>query len=165
MIVDNDTLTRYLSSHLTAAGTGVRAFDAARKTWSDHERRADLTQIREEVAQDQRTLGRILREIGGSQHPVMAALQFVGARVSEHNPINLLRRRGGLAGQAELESLAMAVTGKDQLWLVLERLAAHDERIHVDEVRHLHERAVDQRDRLERLMGDTVPERFTSSPG
>lgn len=158
---DADTaLSNYLNGHLLASEGGLRAFNAAVRTWQDSAHEQSFSDLKHEIARDRRDLARIIRRLGFKPAAWKRVLTGIAQTAGELNPVNLLRQRGGSMSQLELDVLTGMVRTKLSMWDTLLKLAEHDSRLDTDLLRDLRRRAEEQIDELQRIAFETFDERF-----
>lgn len=161
---DRDLLSRYLDDHLLAATTGVRLFDAARKSFEDTPHGQVLARLGREISADRADLLRLIHSLGFTPSKVKLALGHLGAQVSKVNPINPLRSHKGAGAQLELESLQSAIRGKECLWETLLALAEsgfHLGAFDAARLTDLRDRARKQGREAAEIMLSTAADRFS----
>lgn len=164
---ERQRLLRYLEDHLLGATGGVRAFEAASRTWAGTAHGRKLAALREEIEGERREL---LASLHAQQHrPNALKMGFAhaGAAFARINPLNLRRTRKGPPAQLELEALQSLVRGKQALWETLLALLdagwslpGYDRQRLTD----LAERARGQQREVASIMAATAAERFGSRP-
>jgi hypothetical protein len=161
---DEQSLTAYLHSHLTAANAGERLFEQAAKSWRDTPRAAEVARLAAEVSEDKRTLEEVCDQLHASMPGYKKPLAWAAAQGAALGPLNPGHSIDGAKGQLELESLISAVTGKLLLWKTLHVLSRDDNRIDQVRMEQLGNRAAAQIQSLEALLLDTCPPRLAPSP-
>ena len=149
-MTDPRSLTAYLNDHLAGATGGVELFRRAARS---HEGAAgeELARLRDEVEADRASLRSLMRRLEVRENLPMAAIGWVGEKVGRLKPNGYLVARSPLADVIELEGLRTGVHAKLCLWQVLRAVAGHDDRLTVEELEALVERAEDQQARLAAL--------------
>ena len=153
-------LAAYLNEHLLASEGGVRAFEAAARTFAGTPHEAALRALAGEIARDRRDLARIIQQLGMRQQGWKRLLTGVLRLGGSINPVNLLRRRRSSMAQFELDLLTGAVRAKQSMWDALLELADADPRLDRALLEALQLRADQQIAELQRVSRETVRERF-----
>jgi hypothetical protein len=153
-------LAIYLQDHMAAARGGhalaCRLRDQNRDRWFGPE----LAALEREIAEDVTALRSMLGRLGVEEHKVKQWAVMLGERVAR------IKLNGRLTGYSpssrviELEALASGIEGKEGLWRALRVAAERRSELHPDELDRLHERAVDQRHRVEAIHANAVEEAF-----
>ncbi|MFD1211254.1 hypothetical protein ACFQ36_04280 [Arthrobacter sp. GCM10027362] len=158
--LEDKALAAYLDSHLIGSSTGVRMFNAAKRTWKGTDAGADLARIEQEVASERRELKQLMRTLGYRRSLFKAAAARAGAVLGRLNPVNPTRSGGGATGQLELELLQSALRGKECLWRTLLELVQAQPKLDRRRLSELVDTARRQQDTVAEIMQRTVPERF-----
>jgi len=143
-------ISRYAVIHLAAAHTGVAAFRAARSRHEGSPWHAELAALTEEIEADRDRLEAIVRALGAG----VDTLPYRVARSGLHGLGHLTRAFhwfGPVSKLYEVEKLRTAVRAKAVGWDALRVTAEHDDRLSVEELDDLVQRADRQSDRLRRL--------------
>ena len=149
-------LAIYLRDHHAGATAGV---ELARRAAGSNEGTAygeELERIAVEIAEDKRTLERVMEELGVSVDPIKDRAAWVAEKVGRLKPNGSLIGYSPLSRVIEIEGLALGVTGKLALWESLRTVVGTA--IDGVDLDRLAERAADQRDRLEGLRRSAVSE-------
>ena len=149
-------LRTYLRDHDSGALAGARRLASAAQGHRDPQARAELSVLHAEVEQDRRTLAAVMRRLEVSPDPLKRLVTAAGEQLGRLKPNGFLAQRSPLTDVVEIEALTMAVTGKQQLWETLTALGPEITLIAPDELARLRDRALDQRERLERLHADSA---------
>ncbi|WP_331769977.1 hypothetical protein OG948_40440 (plasmid) [Embleya sp. NBC_00888] len=131
----------YLGDHF-AGSTGGE--NLARRIARNHRGRVHgpaLSAIADEVAQDRRSLKRIMSDLGIAPPPAKAALAWATERAGRLKPNGRLFGRSPLSSVIELETMRMGVEGKASCWRSLRAVADHDRRLSAQELDELLDRA------------------------
>lgn len=150
-MTDDRMLSIYLNNHLTGANGGVDLFRRAASQHRGTDLGNALAALGADVETDRDTLKRLMGRLGISENKPMTLLGKVGERVGRLKPNGYIVRRSPLADVIELEALRDAVAAKKAGWEVLRAVAAKDERITLEEMEELIDRAEAQSDELYRL--------------
>ena len=146
-MTDSRSLSAYLNDHLAGATGGVELFHRAARSHQG-EAAEELGRLRDEVVADRASLRSLMGRLEVRENLPMAAIGWVGEKVGRLKPNGYLVSRSPLADVIELEGLRAGVHAKLCLWQVLRAVARHDERVSVEELEVLLERAEDQQARL-----------------
>ncbi|GAB3587058.1 hypothetical protein [Calidifontibacter terrae] len=147
----SDLLGSYLQHHWSAAQGGLDLFRRSASGHSDAETRATLAELAEEVADDRRALGELMKQLGVTPSVLGPLIAGIGERLGRLKPNGSLIRRSPLSDVVELEALTAAVAGKQRGWLSLLHVAETDDRLDRDQLEELVQRADHQLERLEPL--------------
>ncbi len=153
-------LATYLNEHLLASEAGIRAFNAAARTWEGTPHEAPLLALKEDLARDRRDLARLIQRLGFRPAGWKRLLTLAARAAGELNPVNALRLRRGSMAQLELDMLTGMVRGKLSMWDALLELAKDDARFDVGALQALKRRAEHQIAELQRISLATTRERF-----
>jgi hypothetical protein len=159
--LDDKTLASYLDSHLVGSSTGMRMFNAARRTWKGTDAGSALAGIEHELAGERREIKQLMRTLGYRRSWFKAVASRAGAVMGKFNPVNLVRTGGGATGQLELELLQSALKGKECLWRTLLALTHVQPQLNRKRLSELLEAVRRQQETVAEIMLRTVPERFT----
>jgi hypothetical protein len=159
-MIDHRLVSTYMNEHLTGATAGLEMFRRVARLHEHTERGAELTQLARDVEEDRRRLRELMRRMRVDESKVMTALGWVGGKASRIKWHGYFFRRSPLADLNELEQLRIAVAAKTAGWQVLRALAVHDDRISVEELEALLERADDQSQRLYKLQLKVAEDEF-----
>lgn len=161
---DAERLLRiYLGDHFAGSTGGL---NLARRAASNHRGGAHglpLSAIAEEIAEDRRTLRRIMDDLDVTPPPAKVTLAWVMERAARLKPNGRLLGRSPLSSVIELESLRMGVEGKSSCWRTLRALADNDHRLSARALDELVDRAEDQARRLEEIRVGVVTDTFNPS--
>lgn len=158
---DGDTrLATYLNEHLLASEGGLRAFNAAARTWEGTAHEAPLLALKDEIVRDRRDLARLIQRLGFRPAAWKRLLTGLFRTVGEFNPVNVFRRRRGSMAQLELDTLTGMVRAKLSMWDALLELAGEDARFDLRLLEGLKLRAEQQIAELQRISLATAHERF-----
>jgi hypothetical protein len=144
-------LRTYLRDHDSGALAGARRFGSAARSHRDPGTRAELTRLHDEIEQDRGSLAAVMERLEVTPDPLKRLVTLAGEQLGRLKPNGFLAQRSPLTDVVELEALTMAVTGKLSLWETLDALGPEVTLTDPDELGRLRDRALDQRDRLERL--------------
>lgn len=137
----------YLNDHLLGATAGV---ELARRM-ADTQHDAELARLAAEVDEDRAALLRIMDRLGVAANPVKLLTGWIGEKLGRLKGNGRLWSRSPLSSLLEQEAMSLGVEGKMAGWRSLRVLAEHDERLSIDELDRLIERAQAQRESLEGL--------------
>jgi hypothetical protein len=158
-MTDQRSLSVYLNDHLTGATGGLELFRRAAASHSG-EHGEELARLRDEIVEDREALKSLMQRLGVQENKPMAAAAWVGEKAGRLKPNGFVVRRSPLADVIEIEALRIGVHGKLCGWQVLRVVAVHDDRIAVEEIETLIERAEDQKARLYKLHIQAAQERL-----
>jgi hypothetical protein len=144
-------LAIYLNDHLAGATAGDRLLRRAAREHRDDAIGAELGRLAQEVAQDRRTLMRIMTDLGA---PVSRLRVGLGRLAETAGRVKLNGRvlsRSPLSDLLEVEAMQLGVEGKAAAWRTLGDLAHDEPRLDRRQLDRLLERAGAQIEALERL--------------
>ncbi|WP_072314883.1 hypothetical protein [Agrococcus sp. Marseille-P2731] len=156
----DDNLSRYLNEHLLGSEGGLRAFNAAARTWEGTAHEAPLLALKDEIDRDRRDLAKLILQLGFRPAGWKRLLTLGARAVGEANPINFFRLRRGSMAQLELDVLTGMVRAKLSMWDALLELAEDDRRFDRRMLEALKLRAEQQIAELQRISLATAHERF-----
>ena len=119
-------LSIYLNDHLAGATLGLQLAKRSRASNQGTSLGDFLDRLVREIEMDRETLERLMRELGVRFDP----LKTYGAWAAEK--LGRLKLNGQLTGYSplsrvvELEGLYLGITGKQQMWVALQRTLAHE---------------------------------------
>ena len=135
-------LAIYLQDHHAAGTAGVRL---ARRVGSRAGGRSELAVVANEIAEDLRTLERIMTELDVEPSRSKDVVALIAERLGRLKPNGRLVRRSPLSDLLELETLVVGITGKQALWQSLRATRSCSD----EELDLLLERADNQKGRVE----------------
>jgi hypothetical protein len=127
--INRTRLGTYLNDHLAGSTTGL---ELAKRTASQNkgtEYAAFLQRLVDEIAEDRETLREMIRALGFREDPVKKLVAWSGEKVGRLKPNGQLLGYSPLSRLLELEGLTVGVTGKRSMWVNLQPVQAHDERL------------------------------------
>lgn len=158
------TTTEYLETYLQDHRAGAEfGSDLARRLADENLETPHedfFVGLAAEIEQDVETLEGIMERFGVSKALLKTAGAKIGEKVSRLKPNNELTQYSPLSRVLELETLRAGVQGKLALWDSLSQVAPHDERLGVEEVAGLVERAERQLEGLREHHGMAAREAF-----
>jgi hypothetical protein len=143
-------LAVYLNDHLAGATSGTALARRMARVFTADEAQK-LGALAAEIAQDRRTLVRLMADLGVPLHRWKIWAGWTGEKVGRLKTNGHLVRRAPVSSLLELEMLRLGVEGKAAVWRTLRLLAARDRRLDAGELERLLERASRQVNVLERL--------------
>lgn len=139
---DSRLLAIYLQDHHAAGVAGARV---ARRLGSRAGGGSDLATVADEIAEDLRTLERIMSDTGVEPRRSKDVVAAVGEWVGRLKPNGHLLGHSPLSDLLELETLVVGITGKQALWESLRTVPSVSD----EELGRLLERAEGQKRRVE----------------
>lgn len=149
MLLGRDYLKIYLEDHYAGATAGLelarRAAGANRGTHYGEV----LARIAAEIEEDRDALRTIMSDLGVGPDRLKVTAAWAGEKAGR------LKLNGHLTGYSpqsrvvELEGLVVGVTGKRCLWAALKHVAAQEQRLRIDDLELLIDRADHQLEELE----------------
>jgi hypothetical protein len=141
----------YLQDHLAGATFGLELVQRCRRNNEGTEFAEHLAELTAEIAEDRRTLQRIMRDVGAAVSHTKVAAGWTLEKIRRLKPNGSLFEYTPLARLAEFESLAIGIAGKRAMWRALEAVASREARLNHHDFSRLSERADDQLLRVEAL--------------
>jgi hypothetical protein len=148
--VDERYLGIYLNDHLAGAVVGLQL---ARRTLQQNPEGALADFVRvfaREIEEDREALARLMESLEISTNPVKTAAGWLVEKLGRFKFNGHVVGYSPLSRLEELEVLSLAVEGKRLMWRLLKTLAESDDRLKGFDFPTLIERAVAQREELER---------------
>jgi hypothetical protein len=146
-------LATYLNDHLGGSTGGL---ELARRITNQNARTelgAFMAGLTREIAEDRQTLREIMGELGVEASRPKIALGWATEKVGRLKPNGHVLQYSPLSRFIELEKLSLGIEGKRLMWVALAGAPA-GERIGVERLTRLTERAERQRDGVERFRVD-----------
>jgi hypothetical protein len=153
----------YLQDHLAGATFGLELVLRCRRNNEGTEFAEPLAKLTVEIAEDRRTLRRIMHDVGADVSRTKVAAGWTLEKIRRLKPNGGLKYTA-LARVVELESLAIGIAGKRAMWHALDDVAASDDRFGHHGFPRLAERADDQLSRVEALRLDAARTAFLHPP-
>jgi hypothetical protein len=144
----SDALVTYLHDHLAGSHFAIHLLESLEKQHPGGELGTFAQALREEIAEDQKTLEQIIGRVGTGHLDLMEAIGWMAEKASEFK----LRRDNtgsGLGTFEALEVLSVGVQGKLALWRVLPVIRETDPRVPECDTDRLLNRAFEQFGRVE----------------
>jgi hypothetical protein len=151
----------YLNDHLAGATGGV---DLAKRLARNHHSTPAgpvLARFAREVAEDRRSLLRIMAALGADVQRYKLVIARAGEKVGRFKLNGYLLRRSPLSSVEELEAMRIGVEGKADGWRTLLTVADGDPRLDVVELETLLARAIGQSVTLQELRTASAAEVFS----
>jgi hypothetical protein len=159
-------LSIYLNDHLAGAIAGTELAKRAAKNNRENEFGDFLSQLRDDIDGDRRSLEQIMEALQIRRNFPKDAAAWLSEKVGRLKLNGQITGYSNLSRLVELEGLALGINGKQCLWKTLKELSGDDDRIDPAEVDRLIERALSQAIRLEeertRAIRQTFPRRQAS---
>lgn len=149
-------LAIYLNDHLAGATAGTRLLRRAARKHRDDAIGRELGELAREVAEDRRSLKRIISDLGLPMGRLRVLAGWVGGEATRFKPNGALIRRSPLSDLIEVEAMRLGVEGKAVAWRTLKDLAPHEPRLDSEVLHHLIQRANRQAETLERLRRESA---------
>jgi hypothetical protein len=157
------TLSIYLNDHLAGAIAGTELAKRAAKNNIETDFAEFLSQLRDEIDSDRRSLEQIMEALQIKRNFPKDAAAWLSEKVGRLKLNGQIAGYSNLSRLVELEGLALGINGKQCLWKTLKELSGDDDRIDSAEVDRLIERALSQAITLEeertRAIRQTFPHR------
>lgn len=150
------TIETYLQDHHAGSAAGVDAFRRVAQGHGDREVRAKVTRMSYDIAEDQRSLEKIMAAFDVKPSQLKDIPARVAEKVARYKPNERLVQRSPLSDIEELEALTAAVYAKSLGWRIL--LEVDDDRLDKTMLEELLDRARDQEHELERLRLKLAPQ-------
>lgn len=149
-------LAIYLNDHLAAATGGVDLARRAARSQQGSAAGAPLARLAAEIAEDRAALVDMLRALAVPVQRYKLAAGWAAEKAGRLKLNGRLRERSPLSDLVELEGLVLGVAGKTAAWRTLRARAEVDDRLSVQRLDALLERAHRQADTLEQLRMQTA---------
>ena len=140
-------LAIYLNDHRAGSTLGLELIKRTRRENAGTTFQPLLEELEGEIAEDRRTLLRVMTQLGIRPSGTKVAAAWAGEKIGRLKLNGRLRGYSPLSRLVELEALMIGVDGKRALWLALAQLD-HSHLAEFD-FEQLADRAASQRDRLE----------------
>lgn len=150
------TIETYLQDHHAGSAAGVDAFRRVAQGHGDRKVRAKVTRMSYDIAEDQRSLEKIMSAFDVKPSQLKDIPARVAEKVARFKPNERLVQRSPLSDIEELEALTAAVHAKSLGWRML--LEVEDDRLDKTLLQKLLDRARDQEDELESLRLKLAPQ-------
>jgi hypothetical protein len=144
-----EILGTYLNDHLAGSVAAIELLDHLRELSKGTERERLFTALQSEVAEDQKVLKELLREMGGKESRVRKAAAWLTEKLGKAK-LRLDDPGGGELRLLEaLETLELGILGKGALWRTLGVATDLVPQIRRLDLGKLERRAQEQHDRVE----------------
>jgi hypothetical protein len=161
-MLDHKLLGIYLNDHLAGSTVGVELAKRASSENEGTDYGAPLARVAAEIEEDRQALQRLMAALEVKpDHPKVLA-GWVAEKLGRLKPNGRILGYSPLSRLVELETLALGITGKLSLWEALTEVAVEDERIDLDELKRLSERADRQRKEVWQLRQRAAREAFVA---
>lgn len=154
----------YLQDHLAGATFGLELAQRCHRNNRGTEFAEPLAELTVEIAEDRRTLRRVMHDVGADVSRTKVAAGWTLEKIRRLKPNGVLLGYTPLARVVELESLVIGIAGKRAMWQALDDVAASDDRLGPHYFSRLAERADDQLSRVEALRLDAARTAFLHPP-
>jgi hypothetical protein len=143
-------LAIYLNDHFAGATAAISLTQRALRENRNNELGTFLAQkLLPELREDRRTLAELMDRLAVRRSIPKTAAAWVAEKLGRLKLNGQLIGYSPLSRLLELEILAIGIEGKRALWLVLAEIRQRDERLRENDLEHLVQRAVSQREGLE----------------
>jgi hypothetical protein len=150
----------YLNDHLSGSTGGIelarRAADAKRGCPEGDA----LERLAEEIAEDRRALLEIMAVLDVPVRHYKVYAGWLAEKAGRVKPNGHLLGRSPLSDLLELEIIRLGIEGKASAWRTLRTVAEEDDRIKIDWLDGLIDRAIHQSDTVEKLRIETINRLF-----
>ena len=151
-----DQLAVYLQDHFAGSMFGLELVERCRRNNAGTPFHGPLNELASEIRADRRTLGEVMASLGADPSLSKVAFAWALEKVRRLKPNGSLRGYTPLARVTELETLAIGVVGKREMWTVLAELASAGHPLETFDFAALAERAEDQLRRVEIMRLDAA---------
>ncbi|WP_324290887.1 transaldolase [Streptomyces sp. H27-S2] len=159
-----DFLATYLNDHYAGATGGLELFRRAASAQANTESGTALADLARQVEEDRDSLTRLMSDLGVPTSRSKAAMGWLAEKAGRLKPNGHLLTRSPLSDVLEAESMLLGVQGKAACWRTLHALAETDERLSVDRLDTLLERAERQIEVLEELRASAATRTLLPQP-
>lgn len=156
-------LAIYLNDHLAGATAGTRLLGRAAREHRDDATGAELGRLARQVAEDRRTLMRIMADLGIPVSRLRVALGRVAEKAGRFKLNGRVLSRSPLSDLLEVEAMRLGVEGKAAAWRTLGDLAHAEPRLDPAQLDRLLDRAGTQIEALERLRIESAARAWRNS--
>jgi hypothetical protein len=139
----------YLNDHLTGATIGVELARRARSENEGTELGSFLEELCSELVEDRRALMSLMRDLGVAPSRAKIAAGWIAEKLGRLKLNGEVKEYSPLSRLLELEGLSSGVGAKLGMWLALQEIRDHDERLQSARLDDLVARARSQSARLE----------------
>jgi hypothetical protein len=147
--MSKEHLSTYLNDHLAGSVTAIEILDRLAEEFSDIA--PFVARLKKDIEDDRQQLVDLMAKLSIPQSRIRKAGSWLAERIVEAK-LEVDDQSGGLLRRLErLEAIVLGVDGKLSLWRSLEAAASADSRLQGPDYRHLAERALEQRARVEAL--------------
>lgn len=155
---ETDLLGVYLNDHLAGSTAGTALIRRLARTYRGQQSGDTLRRMAGEIAADRKALLSIMRnlDVRVRRYKVLGAWLIEKAGRLKLN--GSLLARSPVSAVLELEAMCLGVQGKEAGWTALRTIAERDDRLEVNELDKLINRASKQTATLERIRLQTVHE-------
>jgi hypothetical protein len=143
-------LTTYLNDHLAGSVAALELLGHLLER-DPGSGRDELARIRAEIEEDQQTLQRILRNLGGKESPIRKAAAWLTERLGQVKLRLDDTGSGELRVLEALEAVELGIQGKLMLWRALEAVSGSIPSLGGTDLQQLQQRAERQARRVEEL--------------
>jgi hypothetical protein len=148
--MSSTVLTTYLNDHIAGSVAALELLDHLLQR-DPGSGRDELARIRSEIEEDQETLRRILRGLGGQESPIRKAAAWISEKLGQVKLRLDDKGSGDLRVLEALEALGLGIQGKLLLWRALEASAGKVPTLGGFDLQQLQQRAQGQFQRIEEL--------------
>ncbi len=143
----------YLNDHLAGATAGLELFRRAARTQKGEEDKGNTTlaELARQVAEDRDSLTQVMTDLGVSIDRSKVVLGWLAEKAGRLKPNGHLFSRSPLSDVVEVEAMLLGVHGKAACWRTLRTLSETDQRLDIEHLDTLLERAERQSAILEEL--------------
>ena len=151
-MLPTEVLASYLHDHLAGADAGVDMARRLEKRVAGTAEAAVLGRLADDVDHDREELRRLDEELGESEQPLKRAAGWVAGKAQQLAVAEPLTPRDEhLSLLLQAEAMALGIEGKLGLWEALLAVAADHPQLADVDLARLAERALEQRERVERV--------------
>lgn len=148
-------LDRYLRTHLAGSSAGVDLFDRAARKMPEP-MSVQIRAIQRELVQERDQLRAMMQALGVVENPVFNTLARAGERLGRLKPNGDLLHRTTMTDLVELETMCVALAGKQSGWEALLAIVEDEPRLQRAELERLLAQAKDQQRTVRRLHAEAA---------
>jgi len=144
-----DLLATYLNDHLAGSTAALELVKHAITQNDSNEYALFLQGFLREMIEDRNILKKVIESVGATQSSLKKISAWVLEKISRLKINNTIFHYSNVSRFLELEGLLVGVSGKENLWKVLDTYFSHDLRLSEFNFNRLYQRSVQQREEIQ----------------